>query len=564
MGLLTGCRHDNPVADGSGAGARGGQLVASIRNEPKSYNRFVSARAPEELLSLLTQATLVRVNRATGVPEPRLARDWTVAPDGLTWTVRLRDDVTFSDGVPFTAGDVVFTFEALYDDRAATELASSVMVGGKPLSVRAVDDHTVVFALPAVYGPGVTLLDSVPILPRHKLEGALAQGAFRDAWSMTTPPGEIVGLGPFVVESYAPGQNLVLARNARFWGRDAQGTPLPYLDRIELRLVPDQNAEVLRVTAGELDLMNSEVRPEDLVALKPLADRHALALAEAGVGVNSSALWLNLTPNAKVARGRPWLQKTELRQAISYAIDRRAIVDQVYLGAGEPIWGPVTPGHGEWYVPELPKTEFDRARARTILAGIGLIDRTGDGLVDDAGGRTARFSILTQKGNTAREKTCAIVLEQLRQVGLAVDVVAVDIGSILDHYRARDYDAIYFGAETNAPDPARNLDFWLSSGSFHYWNAEQTTPATAWEAKIDDLMRQQSTTIDQAARRRLFAEAQRVLAAELPTLHFAVPKVTIAIASRVRGALPSVLQPPVLWNAETLSIVTPPGSVTRR
>jgi peptide/nickel transport system substrate-binding protein len=563
-GLLTACRHDNPVTGGAAGTARGGQLVAALRSEPKSYNRFVSARAAEELLSLLTQATLVRTNRATGALEPRLARDWTISPDGLTWTIRLRDDATFSDGVPFTAADVVFSFQALYDERAATELASSVMVDGRPLAVRGVDDHTVVFELPAVYGPGIALLDSVPILPRHKLEGALAQGTFRDAWNMTTPPADIVGLGPFVVESYAPGQKLVLARNSRFWGRDAEGTPLPYLDRLELRFVSDQNAEVLRMTAGDIDLMNGGVRPEDLVALKPLADRHALALVDAGVGVNSSALWINLTPSAKVARDRPWLQKGELRQAISYAIDRRAIVDQVYLGAGEPIWGPVTPGHGEWYVPDLPKTELDRARARTILAGIGLIDRTGDGLVDDAVGRTARFSILTQKGNTAREKTCAIVLEQLRQVGLAVDVVALDIGSILQHYDARDYDAIYFGAETNAPDPARNLDFWLSSGSFHYWNAQQTTPATTWEAKIDDLMRQQSATVDQAARRRLFAEAQRILAAELPTLHFAVPKVTIAISSRVTGALPSVLQPPVLWNAETLSIVMPPGSATRR
>jgi peptide/nickel transport system substrate-binding protein len=146
--------------------------------------------------------------------------------------------------------------------------------------------------------------------------------------------------------------------------------------------------------------------------------------------------------------------------------------------------------------------------------------------------------------------------EQLRQAGLTIDVVAVDQGSQIDPWSKADYDAIYFFVKASATDPARNLEIWLSSGSFHFWNPEQAKPATEWEAAADDLMRKQSATSDRAERRRLFAGVQRLYAEHLPLLYFAVPKVTIAMSSRVRGATPSVVQPPVLWNAEALWVGT--------
>ena len=103
----------------------------------------------------------------------------------------------FSDGTPFTADDVVFTFQALYDPKAEGPLASSLRVNGQPLAVRKVDAHTVVLTLPAPYGPGLRLLNGLPILPAHKLRDALAKGEFAKAWSTATPPAEITGLGPY-------------------------------------------------------------------------------------------------------------------------------------------------------------------------------------------------------------------------------------------------------------------------------------------------------------------------------------------------------------------------------
>jgi peptide/nickel transport system substrate-binding protein len=229
----------------------------------------------------------------------------------------------------------------------------------------------------------------------------------------------------------------------------------------------------------------------------------------------------------------------------------------VYLGAAVPIYGPITPGHKEWYVPDLPRTEHDVRRARALLASLGLVDRDGDGLLDDANGRPVRFSVLTQKGETIRERTMAVVQEELKQVGLGVDIIPTDSNAIVAQWEKGDYDAIYFGVVSDSIDPARNLDYWMSSGAFHFWHPKQSKPATEWESRIDDLMRKQAMTVDPQERHRLFADAQRILADHLPSVYFAAAKATVAMSARVAGSTPSVLQPPVLWNSEVLSITQP-------
>ena len=124
---------------------------------------------------------------------------------------------------------------------------------------------------------------------------------------------------------------------------------------------------MLRLQAGQVDLMTDNVRAEDIAALRALERDGKITLATPGISISPDAFWLNLSPTSAAAKDRPWLQREELRRAISHAVDRRAFVDTVYLGAAEPLFGPITPGHGDWFVPDLPKTEFDPARAATLL-----------------------------------------------------------------------------------------------------------------------------------------------------------------------------------------------------
>jgi peptide/nickel transport system substrate-binding protein len=552
---LTRPKPGSPLKVPESEPSAGGKMVASFRAEPTTFDRLVASRASEQRITLLTQATLLRVDPMTHQATPRLATAWSSSPDKLTWTLKLRDGVEFSDGVPFTAADVVFTFDALYDPRLASDVASGFLIGGKPLVVRAADDHTVTLTFPSPFGPGVRILDGLPILPRHKLAAALAAGTLREAWGRSTSPSDVVGLGPFVLAENTPGRALRFTRNPHYWATDDRGRTLPYLDEVDIEIVPSQDAEMLRLESGDLDVPNDFIRPEDIATLRDLASKGSVSLVEGGVGLDPNALWFDLAPQSKAAKDRPWLQRDELRQAISLAVDRQALVDGVYLGLGVPIGGPVTPGFGDWYTAAVPVPARDLTRAKALLAAIGLADQNSTGILTDPRGKPVHFTLLTQKGKTERERAASLLAAQLKVLGIDVDVVTLDVKSLVDHLLADDYDAIYYGPLVSSTDPADSPQFWMSSGSFHFWNLhEADKPATAWEAQIDDLMRRQTASTDDGDRHRIFATVQQVFADHSPALYFAAPKVTVAVGSRVRGVRVSALQPPVLWNVDSLSV----------
>ena len=200
--------------------ARGGRLVASVRAEPRSFNRLVARDLVSEVIALLAHGRLVRVNRATQQVEPWLAERWTTSPDGRTFTLTLRPGLRWSDGTPFSSADVAFTVQAAEALFAKSELAISLTVDGKPIAVDTPDAATVVVTLPQPFGPGIRLLDNLVILPKHRLEAALAGGDFAQAWPITTPPAEIVGMGPFRLAAYEPGQRMTFERNPHYWRRN--------------------------------------------------------------------------------------------------------------------------------------------------------------------------------------------------------------------------------------------------------------------------------------------------------------------------------------------------------
>lgn len=534
----------------------GGQLVITQRTEPSSLNRIAVPQFGAELISRLTNATLVRVNRANGDLEPALATEWTVAGDGVSYTMKLRD-AQFSDGTPFTAADVVFTFRALYDPKVASAIASGMRINNEPIVVRAIDDRTILLKFPAVYGPGLSILDSLPIVPKHKLEDALNAGTFAAAWGPSSPLTDFAGLGPFTISERVAGQHVILVKNPHYWGKDAAGRALPYLDSIKIDYVPEQNAEMLRLQAGTTDLITDQIRPEDVASLERAKADGKIQLADAGVSVDPVGMWFDLVPNAPAAKGRAWLQSEELRHAISMAVDRQKIVDTVFLGAAEPIYNSVTRGHAQWFAPDVPHSSYDPARAKALLESIGLKDRNNDGLIDDPSGKTAHVSVIIRKGNTTTERTMANVQEQLRAIGLTLDVVSLDMNALLAEFGKATYDTIYYGAPVSATDPTVNTDFWLSTGSFHFWDPEQTKPATTWEKEIDDLMQQVSTTTDMKVRVDTFRKVQAIYNAHEPMVFFVAPKVTIAMSARVTGAAPVTLQPMVLWKPEMLGVNGP-------
>ena len=534
---------------------RGGQIVASIRAEPRTFNRFIARDQTSDLLNVLMQGRLVRVNRATFELEPWLAERWESSTDGRTHTIHLRPGVTWSDGTPFTSADVLFSLQAAYDPKVESVLASTLLAGGQPIRATASDPQTVVVHYAGPSGPGLRLLDGLPILPKHKLGAALAAGTFASAWDTTTPPADLVGTGPFVLREYQPGQRVVLDRNPRYWRKAEDGTALPYLDRIVLEIVPEQTAEMLRLQAGETDLTSSELRPEDYVPVRRGEAQRRLRLIELGVGPDADAFWFCLKPEMKKTDPRfAFVRRPEFRQAISHAVDREAFAQTVFLGAAVPVWGPITPGNTQWFWPDVPRYLPDDERAKSLLRGIGLEDRDGNGVVEDAAGTEARFTVITQRGIGWYARGTAVLRAELSGIGIALDIAPLEFGAMIQRMLACNYDAMYYRPVATDLDPAGSLDFWLSSGSAHFWNLEQRLLPAEWQRRIDTLMLEQSAALDPARRTQQFNLVQRIFAENLPVLYFAAPRMYYAHSTRVRGVVPSVVRPPVLWNADSLSV----------
>ena len=538
---------------------RGGVLTSSLRSEPRTFNRWVDRSFPTDLISQLTQTKLLRINRSTYELEPVLAESWTASPDNRTFTLKLREAV-WSDGTPFTSADVVFTFQAIYDPKANSILSGSLRVNGEPLTVTAPDARTVVVTYPGTFGPGIALLDNLTLAPKHKLAAALAAGTFPQAWGVATPVNELVSLGPFVLSRYEPGQRMVFDRNPRYWKKDKAGVALPYVDQIVLEVVPDQNAELVRLQSGQLDMLQQQVRPEDIATLRPLVDQGKLQLLELGVGTDPDVFFFNLRPQfwAKDPRGS-WMTRREFRQAISHAVDREAFANTVFLGAGVPIWGPITPGNQKWFSPNVPRYAFSIDKAKALLAGLGLANRDADEWLEDEKGTEARFTLITYRGNSSLERSAAVLREDLRPLGIAVDVVALEQGALVERMLKGEFESIFFVYTASALDPGMSPDLWLSSGSAHIWNIGQTTPATEWEKTIDNLMRQMTTSLDQAERKRLFDQVQNIFADNVPALYFVAPRMYIGVSARVGSMSPTILRPQLLWAADTITVRTGQG-----
>jgi len=541
----------------SAAPTRGGVLTSSLRSEPRTFNRWVDRNFPPELVSQLTQSKLIRINRSTQELEPALAESWTASPDNQTFTLTLRE-ASWSDGTPFTSADVLFTFKAVYDPKVNSILASSLQVKGQPLVVTTPDARTVVIRFPGPFGPGIALLDNLTIAPKHKLEAALAAGTFAQAWGVATPVTDLVSLGPFVLSRYEPGQRLVFDRNPRYWKKDSAGVALPNLDQLILEVVPDQNAELVRLQSGQIDMLQQQVRPEDIATLRPLENQGKIQLLELGVGTDPDLFFFNLRPQqwAKDPRGG-WMARKEFRQAISHAVDREAFANTVFLGAGVPIWGPITPGNQKWFSPNVPRYGFSLDRAKALLAGLGLANRDADEWLEDEKGTEARFTLLTYRGNSSLERGSAVLREDLRPLGIAVDVVALEQGALTERMVKGDFEAIAFFFSSSNLDPAMNPDFWLSSGSAHIWNIGQATPATEWEKQIDDLMQQMMSGTDQAERKQVFDQVQKIFAENLPVIYFVAPRMYMGVSSRVGSMSPTMLRPQLLWAADTLTVRAP-------
>ena len=163
---------------------------------------------------------------------------------------------------------------------------------------------------------------------------------------------------------------------------------------------------------------------------------------------------------------------------------------------------------------------------------------------------------MTQKGRPSLERGAAVIREELKKIGLGVDVAPLDASLVIDAFiTKRTFDAIYFNATKSDMDPGTSPDFWFSAGSAHVWNLQQKAPATAWERRLDELMGQQIASTDMAERKRIYDEMQKIFLEHLPIVFFVAPRIYVAHSTRVLNLTPSESRPQLLWRPETVAVV---------
>ncbi|HEY1799291.1 MAG TPA: ABC transporter substrate-binding protein [Terriglobales bacterium] len=543
------------------SGHYGGQLTIGERAEPKTLNPVIATDAVSREVIGRMNADLIDINHASQQTEPALAKSWKKSPDGRTFTLELRKGIRFSDGYPFDADDVVFSFALYMDPQIDSPQRDLLIIDGKPLTVAKLSPYTVRFTLPGPYAAAERLFDGLPMLPKHLLEKPYREGKFDQAWSLNAVPNEIAGLGPFRLKQYVPGQRVVLERNPYYWRADRDNHRLPYLDELVFLFVGTEDAQVMRFEAGETDMI-SRLSSENYNLLSRERSRTSAQLADMGSSLEYNFLFFNQNDLSgkkldEIARKQKWFGDLKFRQAVSAAIDRDSIVRLVYGTRGAPLWGNVGPGNKLWMDNAIPHPQASVDQARQILKSAGYSWNQAGQLLDSSGA-PVEFSIITSSSNTQRMKMATLVQDDLSHLGMQVHVVPLEFRATIDRvFQSFDYEAAVMGLGGGDADPNPEMNVWTSSGTTHLWHLGETQPATAWEKEIDQLMQQQMVTLDYAKRKRLYDRVQELIAQNLPFIFLATPNILTAADSRVGNFHPAILDPYTLWNADELYIRTP-------
>ena len=540
-------------------GKYGGTLTDVTISDPKTFNYWIAAETSSTGVVGPLYDPLITRNSYTLQWEDALAKLPEVSEDGLTWTFKLKENLKWSDGRPLNADDVMFTIKMIYDEKTQGIMREGMLVDVEdpktkkitrvPLQYRKIDARTVEFKFPQPYAPARDML-SFPIAPRHKLESAYNAGRINTTWGVDTNASELVASGAWVIKSYVPGQRVVYGRNPHYWKKDDQGRPLPYFDRFVQLIVPDVNTMTLKFQSGESDVLG--VQAPDYPLIKKGEAKGNYQVLDLGPGWGFSYLGFNMNPNSKVDKNKIKLfQKTEFRQAVSYAINRELMSKNLFLGFAQPLYTPQTPANKIFFNPDAPKYPYDPEKAKTMLDQIGVRDSDGNGKREFEG-REVKFNIITNVENNLRKSMCIAITADLKKIGLNASFTPITFNKLVANLDSPPYDweAVVLGF-TGGPEPHNGANIWFSSGPSHQWWPKQKTPATPWEAEIDKLFREGAQTLDEAKRKEIYDRFQVIAAQQLPFIFTVVPNQLAAVRNRFGNLKPSP-SGGVLWNMEEI------------
>ena len=531
-------------------GTYGGRIVRDTLGEPKSFNPVTVGETSTSEYTNRMFLGLTDINPFTGEARAQIAEKWEVADDGVTWTFHLKKNVTFNDGSPLTAQDVVFSYNSLiYDnDRPAgkeprwpSSARDSLTFEGKQIVVSAVDDYTVRFVTPVK----VAILDQLAgaaILSKKKYEPMVKDGSFGGAMGPDAKPEEIVGAGPFMFGSYVRGDSVTLKRNPNYWKKDSAGNKLPYLDELYFHIVKEMNLMLLDFERGISDVYLVR-NGSDVARLKPKQEELNFAFYQFGPDDGDLFLALNMNEEAAKKGQVPeykvkWFRDSRFRQAVSHAIDRDAQVKAIRRNLGYPEGAPQTLAPGPYRQDGFPPPAYDPAKANALLDEMGLkMGPDGKTRVDSAGHEVS-FTINTNSGNEGREQACNFIRSDLEKVGIKVNYLPLEFNLLVDKMDVTyDWEALVM-ALTGSAEPHWGSNIWKSSGRLHMWWPQQKAPSFPWEKEIDDVFNTGIQELDKAKRKEIYRKWVEIAWREQPFIYLTVPERVVALKKKFGNIFP--------------------------
>jgi peptide/nickel transport system substrate-binding protein len=561
------------------------QLVLNIISDVKTFNPPLNQEFPN--IFLFTHRGLTIEEGLTGEVQPELAESWEISEDQRRITFTLREGLRWSDGEPLTADDVVFTYrDVIFNEKIPTDNREGFRIGdqGALPTVEKVGDRQIAFQLPEPFAPllratvGPPTSGGIAILPQHILGEAIntldsdGNPLFLSTWDTNTPPDQLVVNGPYRLRAYLPGQRIVFERNPYFWQMDEQRQQRPHIDRVVWEIVESTDTSLLQFRSGGLDVIGDTrpLQPEYFSLLKREEERGNFQLLLGGPSSSTLFVAFNLN-QAQNQQGRPlvnptksaWFRNPAFRQAIAHTINRERIINNVFRGISEPQNSPVSVQSPYYLSPEegLPTYDYDPERARQLLELAGFTWNLRGDLLDPEGNRIS-FTLETNAGNRVREAIGAQIKTDLSQLGIQIDFRPIDFGTLVSKLtQSREWDTILIGF-TGGIEPHAGTNLWKSTGGSHLFNLGpqpgqppiQNWTVSDWERRVDQLFEAGAREFDEARRKEIYGEYQRIIQEQLPVIYLTHEIAMMAVRDRLQGVKFSGLPTWGLWNIHELRV----------
>lgn len=492
-----------------GKPVRGGSLTWGVETEPATLNPQLNGQDKTKLLLRNAYESLL-ARTADGGYVPWLATSYSISEDGKTYTFRLRDDVSFTDGQKFDAKAVITNFEKLRDP------AYSASVSAGPVSriaeLKAVDDHTVSFTLKDIYAPFLDYVAGLEILsPAAFSSSQIKSGGI-----------EIAGTGPFILKRYVKGQEIQFEKNPAYnWApKTAKHQGAAYLDQITYRFLPESSVRTGALTSGQLDVIEG-ISGNDAALFKDNPDFTYQTALNTGTPYS---LFLNVT----------WgpTQDVKVRKALLASLDIDKILKAVYRGERTRAWGITSPIDPQFYDKSIEKTYgADAAVANRLLDEAGWSEKDADGFRIKDGKRLTIDVVQAQATvRDQRDVLLQALQAQARQVaGIDLAINYVDAGTYTDRRKTGQFGSI---ANSNTPTDAIDIEYHYlplqKGGTINYSRAEAP--------ELAQWLNEAASTLDQKKRFEIYAKLQRfAILDQAYAIPLYEPEDQVAAASYVKG-----------------------------